>query len=165
MKISAIIDYSATPHDVFTMFADEEFQNRKCKATGALSHTVSITTQDERTVIVSTRQLPSDRFPHFVKSMVGDSLHVTETQDWGPTGADGTRHGTLTVDIAGAPVHLHGTLALAAGGPGSVETIEGDLKARIPFLGSRVEEAAAPAVQSAIRVEGEIGAVWLAEKD
>lgn len=164
MKISAIVDYSATPQDVFIMFADEEFQHRKCKATGALSHTVSITGQGERTLIVTTRQLPSERFPHFVKSMVGDHLNVRETQDWGLTGADGIRHGTLTVDIAGAPVHLHGTLSLAPGGPGSVETIEGDLKARIPFLGGRVEEAAAPAVQSAIRVEGETGAVWLAEK-
>jgi hypothetical protein len=146
------------------MLADEEFQHRKCKATGALSHTVSITSKDGRTIIVSSRKLPSDRFPHFVKSMVGDSLNVSETQDWGPAGADGTRQGTLTVDIAGAPVHLHGTLSLAPGGPGSVETIEGNLKASIPFLGGRVEEAAAPAVQSAIRVEGETGAVWLAEK-
>ncbi len=162
MKISAIIDYTATPEEVFSMFVEEEFQNRKCKATGALRHTVSITTRGERTLIVSTRELPSDRFPHFVKSMVGATLHVTETQDWGRSDADGTRLGTLTVDIAGAPVHLHGTLALAPGGPGSVETIEGDLKARIPFLGGRVEVAAAPAVLAAIRVEGETGATWLA---
>jgi hypothetical protein len=164
MKISAIIDYTATPDEVFAMLADEEFQNRKCKATGALRHTVSITTRDDRTLLVSTRDLPSDRFPHFVKSMVGDTLRATETQDWGPSSADGARQGTLTVDIAGAPIHLHGTLSLEAGGPGSVEYIEGDLKARIPFLGGKVEEAAAPAVQSAIRVEGEIGQAWLAAR-
>ena len=162
MKISAIIDYTATPHEVFVMLADEEFQNRKCKATGALRHSVSITSQNDRTLIVTTRDLPSDRFPHFVKSMVGETLKVTETQDWGPSGADGSRHGTLTVDIAGAPVHLHGTLFLEAGGPGTVEEIEADLKARIPFLGGKVEVAAAPAVQSAIRVEGEVGHAWLA---
>jgi len=164
MKISAIIDYTATPHDVFVMLADEEFQNRKCKATGALHHTVSITTPGDRTIIRTTRNLPSERFPHFVKSMVGDTLNVTETQDWGPADADGTRHGTLTVEIAGAPVHLHGTMLLEAGGPGSVEEIEADLKARIPFLGGKVEEAAAPAVQSAIRVEGEVGHAWLAAR-
>ena len=165
MKISAIIDYTATPHDVFVMLADEEFQNRKCKATGAVQHTVSITTRGDRTIIVTTRHLPSDRFPHFVKSMVGATLNVTETQDWGPSGADGVRHGTLTVEIHGAPVHLHGTLSLAPGGPGSVETIESDLKARIPFLGGKVEEAAAPAIQSAFRIEGETGAVWLAKRN
>jgi len=161
MKISAIIDYTANPHDVFVMLADEEFQKRKCVATGALRHSVSIRTQDDRTVIVSTRELPSHHFPHFVRSMVGETLNVTETQDWGPSRADGTRHGTLTVEIAGAPVHLHATLSLAPCGPGSIENIEGDLKASIPFLGGKVEAAAAPAVMAAIRVEGETGSAWL----
>lgn len=164
MKISALIDYVATPHEVFAMLANEDFQNRKCMATGALRHTVSVTAQGDRTILVSTRDLPSDRFPHFVRSMVGDTLNVTETQGWGPSEDDGTRHGTLTVEIAGAPVHLHGTLSLKPEGPGTVEIIEGDLKASIPFLGGKVEEAAAPAIQSAIRVEGETGAVWLAEE-
>jgi hypothetical protein len=164
MKISAIIDHAATPDEVFAMLADEEFQNRKCVATGALSHTVSITEQNDRTLIVSTRELPADNFPSFVRSMVGDSLSVTETQDWGPLGDDGVRHGRLTVHIAGAPINLAGTLSLAVGGPGSVETIEGDLKASIPFLGNKVEQAAAPAIRAAIRVEGETGSVWLADR-
>lgn len=164
MKISALIDYVATPHEVFAMLANEDFQNRKCVATGAHRHTVSVTAQGERTILVSRRDLPSEHFPHFVRSMVGDTLNVTETQDWGPSEDDGTRHGTLTVEIAGAPVHLHGTLSLTPEGPGTVEIIEADLKASIPFLGGRVEEAAAPAIQSAIRVEGETGAVWLAEE-
>jgi hypothetical protein len=164
MKISAIIDYAANPDEVIAMLADEEFQDHKCKATGALRHTVSIDVQGDRTIIASIRDLPSHHFPHFVRSMVGETLKVTETQDWGPSDADGVRHGTLTVEIHGAPVHLHGTLSLAPGGPGSVETIESDLKARIPFLGGRVEQAAAPAIQSAFRIEGETGAVWLAKR-
>jgi uncharacterized protein YndB with AHSA1/START domain len=164
MKISDIIEFAAPPQEVFAMFADEEFQNRKCRATGALRHTVSITTQDERTLIVSTRDMPSDRFPSFVKSMVGATLAVTETQDWGPSGTDGVRRGRLTVEIAGAPVSLHATLLLETGGQGSIETIEGDLKARVPLLGTKIEESAAPAVQSAIRVEGETGMAWLATR-
>jgi len=162
MKISAIIDYAATPNEVFAMLADEEFQTRKCIATGARRHTVSINAQDDRTLIVSTRDMPSDDFPSFVRSMVGDTLAVAETQDWGPPGADGIRHGRLTVDIAGAPIDLDGTLSLAPGGQGSVETIEGDLKARIPILGAKIEQAAVPAIQSAIRVESETGKAWLA---
>ena len=74
MKISDIIEFAAPPQEVLAMFADEEFQNRKCVATGALRHTVSITTRGERTLIVSTRAMPSDRFPSYVKSMVGETL-------------------------------------------------------------------------------------------
>jgi hypothetical protein len=90
---------------------------------------------------------------------------VTETQDWGPSGTDGVRQGKLAVEIAGAPVSLHAVLSLAASGKGTVETIEGDLKARIPLLGNKIEESAAPAIQSAIRVEGETGMAWLASRE
>lgn len=161
MKISAIIDYAATPDEVFAMLADEDFQNHKCMATGARRHTVSITEHGDRTIIVSTRDLPSDHFPSFVRGMVGDTLAVTETQDWGPADPDGVRQGTLSVDIAAAPVALQGTLSLASGGQGCVETIEGDLRARIPLVGDKIEQAAAPAIRSAIRVESENGKAWL----
>ena len=164
MKISAVIDYPATAHEVFAMLADEDFQTRKCAATGARRHTVSIKQQGVRTIIVSTRDMATDEFPSFVKSMVGETLAVTETQDWGPAGADGGRQGRLSVDIAGAPIELTGTLLLAPGGQGTVETIEGELKARVPLLGGKIEQAAAPAIKSAIRVESETGKVWLAQK-
>ena len=164
MKISATLDYAATPHEVFAMLADEAFQTRKCEATGALNHTVSISAQGDRTVIVSSRDLPTDDFPAFVKSLVGDTLAITETQSWGPPGTDGTRQGTLTVDIAGTPIDLDGTLSLAAAGHGSVESVQGDLKARIPVFGGQIEKAAVPAIESAINIEREIGQAWLATR-
>lgn len=161
MKISTTFDYAATPHEVFAMLVDEDFQARKCIATGALSHSVSISENGERTVIVSTRELPTDSFPDFVKRFVGATLAVTETQDWGPAGPDGARLGRLTVDIVGAPIDLAGTLSLAPGGAGSVESVDGDLVARLPLIGGKVEKAAAPAIESAIRVEKETGQAWL----
>ena len=162
MKISATLDYAATPHEVFAMLANEDFQKRKCAATGALNHTVSITVQGDRTVIVSSRDLPTDDFPPFVKKLVGDTLAVTETQDWGPADTDGTRQGRLTVDIAGAPIDLDGTLSLEPAGQGSVESVQGDLKARIPLFGAQIEKAAAPAIESAINIERQMGQGWLA---
>jgi len=162
MKISASLDYAATPHEVFAMLADEIFQTRKCVATGALSHTVSVIANGRRTVIISSRDLPTADFPSFVQSLVGATLAITETQDWGPAGRDGARQGVLTVDIAGAPIDLDGTLSLAPNGRGSVETVLGDLRARIPLIGGKVEKAAAPAIESAINAEREIGQSWLA---
>jgi hypothetical protein len=164
MKISANMDYAATPYEVFAMLADEDFQIRKCAATGALNHTVSISAEGDRTVIVSSRDLPTGEFPAFVKNLVGDTVAITETQDWGPAGMDGTRQGTLTVDIAGAPIELNGTLSLTADGLGSVESVKGDLKARIPMFSGQIEKAAAPAIESAIRIEREIGQGWLATR-
>ena len=165
MKISARLDYPATPHEVFAMLADEIFQNRKCIATGALSHTVSISAKGERTVIVSSRELPTTDFPSFVQSLVGATLAITETQDWGPADAGGARQGVITVDIAGAPIDLDGTLSLTRNGHGSVQTVQGELRARIPLIGGKIEQAAAPAIMSAINVEREIGQAWLATRE
>jgi Protein of unknown function (DUF2505) len=164
MKISAILDYAATPSEVFAMLSDEDFQARKCIATGALSHSVSVSAQGDRTVIVSNRDLPTDGFPDFVKRLVGTTLAITETQDWGPAGPGGARQGRLTVNIAGAPIDLAGTLSLAPDGQGSVESVEGDLKATIPLIGGKIEKSAAPAIESAIRAERETGQAWLATR-
>jgi len=161
MKITATFDYAATPQQVFAMLTDEEFQNRKCIATGALSHSVSVSAQGERTVIVNHRDMPTDGFPDFVKSMVGASLAVTETQDWGPPGPDGGRQGTITVDLGGAPLDLVGVLSLAPAGRGSLESVDANLKAKIPLIGGRIEKAAAPAIESAINVERATGQAWL----
>ena len=161
MKISATFDYAATPQHVFAMLADADFQARKCLATGALGHAVSVRAQGDRTVIVSSRDLPTDNFPDFVKSFVGATLAVTETQDWGPADPNGARQGRLTVDLDGVSMDLAGTLSLAPAGRGSVESVDGDLKARIPLLGGKIERAAAPAIESAMRAERETGQAWL----
>ena len=161
MEISTTFDYAATPQQVFAMLADTEFQNRKCIATGALSHSVSVSPQGDRTLIVNHRVMPTDGFPDFVKSMVGATLAVTETQDWGPPDPDGSRQGTITVDLGGAPLDLVGVLSLAPAGEGSLESIDANLKAKIPLIGGKIEKAAAPAIESAIRVERETGQAWL----
>ena len=162
MRIRATIEYAATPQEVFAMLADQDFQTAKAKATGALEHDVSVTTKGDRTVITSKRTMPTDEFPDFVKGMVGDRLPVTETHEWGPAAGDGSRRGTITVAVGSLPVGLHGTLALGPGGEGTTQAVDGELKARIPLIGGKVEKAAAPAIEAAIDIERTTGRAWLA---
>jgi hypothetical protein len=111
---------------------------------------------------VTRRDLPADDLPDFVRSVVGSTLSITETYEWGAPGADGSRSGTLTVEVAGAPVALRSTISLVATGGGSQILIAGDLKASIPLFGGKVEKAAAPAVVHALRSEQRTGTAWLA---
>ena len=113
--------------------------------------------------VVTQRELPADDLPDFARSIVGDKLSVTETYDWGGAGGDGSRDGTLVVEVAGAPVALRAKVRLAPAGGGTSMTINGDLKASIPLLGGRVEKAAAPAVVDAIHGEKRTGQRWLTE--
>jgi Protein of unknown function (DUF2505) len=162
MRIRDTLDYAAKPERVFAMLSDQAFQERKAAATGALSHSVSITARGADTVIVSKRAMPTDQLPDFVKSFVGKELHLTETSTWGAAAADGSRRGRLIVTVGGAPITLDASLTLTPLGEGSRELVEGELKAKVPLLGGKIEQAAAPAIEAAINVERTTGADWLA---
>ena len=165
MRLSAEIRYDAEPERVFAMLTDPAFQERKCLATGALKHEVEVEEFDDGGATITTRRtMPTDQVPDFVRSFVGPTLLVEQIDDWeGPAG-DGSRSGTVVVEIKGAPVRLTGSLRLAPSGssPGSVETVDGDLKAAVPLVGGRIEKAVEPALQAALRVEQREGRAWLA---
>jgi Protein of unknown function (DUF2505) len=162
MKIATTMEYAATPEEVFAVLSDQAFQEAKCAATAAVSHSASVTTSGTDTVIRTERVLPADGLPDFARSMVGDTLKVHETQTWGPAGPDGSRTGRVQMSVAGAPVSLDGSLRLVAGGPGTVETLESELKAKVPLIGGTIEKAAAPAIREAIEIEGRTAQEWLA---
>ena len=164
MRISETITYAAPPQTVYAMVTDQTFQERKCVEAGAHRHQAAVSPVGDGARVVTKRDLPADDLPDFAKSIVGPTLSVTETYEWGAAGGDGARAGTLTVEVAGAPVALRSTIRLAPSGGGSVITIDGDLKASIPLFGGKVEKAAAPAVIDAIRSEQRTGTAWLSER-
>jgi hypothetical protein len=164
VRVTAEIHYAATPGDVFAMLTDQAFQDRKLGQTGALSWTVEVRTEAGGAVLTSTRALPTDQVPDAFRSLIGSQITLSQTETWGPADADGARTGTLVVEVAGAPVRLNATLSLSASGSGTVELVDGELKARVPLVGGRIERAAEPAVRSAIDAEERIGQAWLAER-
>jgi len=165
VRFEAEIHYTASPADVGTMLADAEFSDRKCAATGALRHTVEVDGDASGAFTVSTvRTMPTDAFPDVARTFVGDTVDIRQVDSWKAPSADGTRAGTITVEIAGAPLRLKGALALAGDARSTVETIHGDLKASVPIIGGKLERAAEPALQAAIRKEEQVGTEWLGSR-
>ena len=162
MRLTAEISYAAAPAAVFEMLTQAEFQERKCAATGALSHEVEVEEYDDGSAVIRTRRtMPTDQIPDFVRTFVGTTLDVVQVDDWGPAGPDGARDGTAVVEIQGAPVRFAGSLTLRPAPGGALETIDGDVKASVPLVGGRIEKALEPALQAAIRVEQREGTGWL----
>jgi carbon monoxide dehydrogenase subunit G len=162
MRIQTSFDYAATPEDVFAMLADPEFQAAKVEATHPLPHTESVTPKGEQTEIVTSRVISTDGFPDFAKSMIGPKVRVSETIVWSRGSADGSRTGTIHIAMGDAPVSMSGTLRLAPGGTGTRIDVDGDLKAKIPLVGGKVEKAAEGPILGAIDKEQEVGTAWLA---
>ncbi|XVX19270.1 DUF2505 domain-containing protein [Actinomycetota bacterium] len=164
MRITETDEYPCTPAELFALLRDEAFQKAKCEATGALSHTVTVTGAGDSAVIETERTLPTHRLPDFAKSMVGSTLSVRERQEWSEAAAGGSRTAKLSIAIHGVPVTLSGTRSLVPSAAGALETTEADLRANVPLFGSKIEKAAAPVVEAALDAEHRVALEWLARR-
>jgi hypothetical protein len=98
--------------------------------------------------------LPTDRVPDMVRPFVGSAVTVREEQVWSAADADGGRHGTMKLDVVGTPAGLTATLRLVpVGEQRCTVEISGDLVAKVPLLGPRLEKAAVPYVSKVLRAE------------
>ena len=167
MHVADEIRYPADPETVFEMLCDREFQERKCRATGALEFSVDVVRHGDGSATITTeRKMPTDSFPDFVRSFVGESVQLVEVGTWQPADPDGSRSGSLSVEIAGTPVQMNAALRLRPDGgerrPATVQTVDGELRVKVPMFGSKIEKAAEPALRMAIRAEQRTGQDWLA---
>ncbi len=162
MKLVAEFQYPAEPDDVFAMLTDTDFQSHKCIENGSVSYEVDITEHKNGGATIKTiRVMPMDKAPDYVRAIVGHRLTVDEIDEWGPPAADGSRKGTISVTIEGAPVKVSGTLYLARKGGGTVNGIDANVKASVPFLGGKIEKAVEPVLQAALRVEKREADLWI----
>lgn len=162
MKIAEQWVYPASERDVYAMIVDPSFQESKCEATRAIDYSVQIQPAGGGDTVVTRRTMSTASFPSQFKSLVGDTLEIIETQAWGASGSDGTRLADLTVQIKGLPIGLTGTLSAEPSGVTTVMQVCGELKARIPLIGAKIEQAAAPSIVSAIESEADTGKKYLA---
>lgn len=152
--------YDADPATVMAMLRDPQFVELKCARTGSLETTASATDgADGGVTLVNTRLLPAD-VPGPAKKFVGDTLNVTETQEWSAAAGDGSRRAQATVDF-GAPLVFTATMTLAPSGGGTEVTVDGSFKASVPFVGGTVEKSAAEKTHKYLDVEQAVGAEWL----
>lgn len=163
MDLRTYLRFDADPATVFDMFIDEEYLARKTKAANAIRHEAKVTRNGDKVTVRLLRVMPPD-VPDFVRRFVGDTIDLDQTDVWEPAAADGSRNGTITIDMVGAPVTFRGTLRLEPSGSGSVTTIDGKIKASVPFVGGKIEQAVHGGLMEAAKREQEVGQAWLTSR-
>lgn len=152
---------TAPPAAVMRMLLDPEYVREKCERTGGHDVTVSREeTPEGRVRITSTRSMPA-AVPSYAQAFVGDTLTVTEVQEWEPPGADGSARATVEVDFH-APMTYTGTIALSGTDGGSTLRNEGEFIARVPFVGGKVEGVAREQTERYLAKETLVAEDWLA---
>jgi hypothetical protein len=118
---------------------------------------------DGGVLLAVSRELPA-AVPGFLDRFLPADGRVTQTDEWGGPRADGTRTGTWSVQLPGAPASLGGTLLLEplpagpgqpspARQPGSRYTVAGEVTVRVPLVGGRAEKLIAEMVVKLSRKE------------
>lgn len=163
MKIDRSWTLPADTATVFTMLSDPAYQQRKTDATSTDGGAVDVESTGDGATVRIERKLPTDSFPENIRAMVGQTITVVETQQWGAAGADGGRTADLKVIVRGTPASLTGTVTLSAvSADESRIAMSGDLKGGIPIIGRKIEQAAAPSFEQALTHEEEISREWIA---
>lgn len=164
MRFSATIDYPADIETVATMLGDEAFVEDKIRASRAVDSSQQIVRDGAAFTITTRRVMPVDVVPARFRSFVGTGVDVRMVEAWQAAGPDGARRGTFSLDLAGLPVRVTGSMALTPNDAGCVQTYAGEVKASVPLVGGPIERAAVGAVQKVLDVERRLGLEHLARR-
>ena len=160
-NLSSSLSLPADPTAAFEMVTNRDYLLQVAQATGGTDIEITVTpTLDGGVTIVSRRALPAE-LPSYAKALVGDFLKLTETRTFGPADEDGSRRGTVSVAIDGAPVSIEGPLKLEPTPDGSIVMVKAEVKASVPFVGGKLEKFAAENIQDFLRIEEKVATKFL----
>ncbi|MDE0572575.1 DUF2505 domain-containing protein [Demequina sp. B12] len=156
--------FAANVEDVIAMFADDDFVQRRAQSSGDEHGDALLSGSVAEGFTVSIRRVvPSTSIPQEFRGFVGSDLSVRYTEVWEPN-TGGTRQGTFSVEIVGAPGHASGNLSLIPSDGGTDLELEGSVSVRIPLFGSMIEKSLVKSVSTGLEDELAVADEWLASR-
>ena len=159
MKLRHEISYDAPLADVYAMLADPAFRKASADAMGVISADVTITPQGDGIRVHIDQVQPTDGVPGFAKRFAGETTRAVQTEEW-----DSPAGGTITIETPGKPTSIKGTLALSESGGRTTETLEAEVKVKVPLIGGKLESLMADLVAKGMDQEQGAGVAWLEGK-
>ncbi|MGI4893721.1 MAG: DUF2505 domain-containing protein [Janthinobacterium lividum] len=160
-SFSERFDLPADPVQAFAVLVDPAFLAARAVRSDALQHTSDVRTEGTATVVTSSRTVRTTGLPAAAAKFLGDTAVIGQVERWEEVGPDGSRDGSLTLTVEGAPVTLAATARLRAAGAACVYELIGTLSVRVPLLGGGVERATLPGLLALIRSEVDVARQWL----
>ncbi|MCW2762936.1 MAG: hypothetical protein JWR85_3137 [Marmoricola sp.] len=150
------ISYDAPLADVFAMLSDPAFRKVSADAMGVISADIVITPNGDGISVRIDQVQPTEGIPGFARKFAGETTRAVQTEEWvSPAG------GTITIETPGKPTSIKGTLVLSESGDRTTETLEVEVKVKVPLLGAKLESLMADLVTKGMDKEQVAGAAWL----
>lgn len=144
---------------VAALFTDEAFLRGFVADVGATQTTMNVSD----TTAALTWQVPTKKFPSFLRPFVGPEVPVDESIAWSSvTEAKAEGPYRLSIKVAGQTGDLNGTATLVAESAASCRyRIDGTIAIQLPFIGTRAEEAAEPPLLEILEQRVAFANSWL----
>jgi uncharacterized protein YndB with AHSA1/START domain len=157
MRLRHEITYDAPLADVFAMLSDPAFRQRSAEAMGVISADVSIHAKGAGISVKIDQVQPTEGVPSFAKKFAGETTRAVQTEEW-----DSPSGGTISIQTPGKPTSINGTLALTTSGTTTTETLDVEVKVKVPLVGGKLESLMADLVAKGMDKEHAAGVAWLA---
>jgi len=157
MKLRHEIVYDAPLGDVFTMLSSPDFRKKSADAMGVISADVTVTPKGAGITVLIDQVQPTEGVPSFAKKFAGQTTRAVQTEEWAdPSG------GTISIETPGKPTSINGTISLTESGGRTIETLDVEVKVKVPLIGGKLESLMADLVAKGMDQEREAGVAWLA---
>ena len=153
MLLEHSVRYDAPLADVYAMLTDPEFREKAAWAQGSISVDAQV---DAPSVTIDMVQRLTD-IPSFAKPIVGERTRAVQEETW----HDG-EWADFSVSSPPLPIGIKGTRRLVVDDDGTLDTFEGEAKARLPLIGKKLEKLLSDRLKDAWNTEHGVGAAWLA---
>jgi uncharacterized protein YndB with AHSA1/START domain len=157
MKIRHEVTYQAGVDEVFAMLTDPAFRRRSCDAMEVVSADIVVERHGDGARVVIDQVQRTQGVPAFARKVAGETTRAIQTEEWADRAS-----ATLTVDTPGKPTDIKGRLTLTGDGSTTTETFEGEVKAKVPLIGSKLEALMSDLFRAGMETEHEAGVAWLA---
>lgn len=157
VKLTKDLTYDAPPAAVHAMLATPAFREAACAAQDVVSADVTITPDAAGGMQVVVDQVQrTDDLPSFARTFAGATTRAIQRETW-----TGTDRATLEIEAPGSPATIRGTIRLAPSGTGTVETVELEVKVKVPLVGGKLEKLLAERIVAGMDAEHAVGTTWL----
>lgn len=162
MALSATTTLPHSVDSVAAVLVNEDFQRHVSQLVGGTLESFTLDGDVAGAFsATSVRTLPTTRLPEIARKFVGESLKVTQVESWDAPAADGSRQSNISLKISGAPVDVTAVQRLVTADGGTRVELEGAVTSSVPFLGSKIADAAEPMVAKALNLQAQQAQAWL----
>jgi hypothetical protein len=153
MKLEHSVRYDAPIADVYAMLTDPAFREKATWAQGSISVDVEV---DGPNVTIDMAQELTD-IPSFAKPIAGEKTRAVQAEVW----HDG-EWADFSVESPPMPIGIRGTRRLVADGDGTLDTFDGEARAKLPLVGKKIEQLISDRLRDGWDTEHGVGVAWLA---